>query len=273
NQLATSLAALNTQIAADNDPANNNAGLLDSRDQILTKLSSYGDLKITYNTNNTVQVQMGGTSGPVLVNGNTASNLAMTTASNGTVSYTVGGSALTLSGGSLAGDQQALITGAGGQSQLDTIASTLISTVNTAQTNGTDLTGTAGVAMFSGTSAGTMTIALTSGSQIAAAKSGSAANSQDATNLTSMQSAISSAGTSNSTNQLIFSLSSAVSGATTTQTALDTISSNAKTSLASQAGVSLDTEATNLIQYQQAYQASGKVIQVAQTLFDQLLNI
>ena len=38
-------------------------------------------------------------------------------------------------------------------------------------------------------------------------------------------------------------------------------------------GVNLDEEATNLIRYQQAYQAAGKVMQTANQLFDVLLSI
>ncbi|CUI05017.1 flagellar hook-associated protein FlgK [Massilia antarctica] len=38
-------------------------------------------------------------------------------------------------------------------------------------------------------------------------------------------------------------------------------------------GVNLDEEATNLIKYQQAYQAAGKVMQMASTLFDTVLSI
>ena len=38
-------------------------------------------------------------------------------------------------------------------------------------------------------------------------------------------------------------------------------------------GVNLDEEATNLLKYQQAYQASGKVMQIASTLFDTLLSL
>ncbi|HWT70882.1 MAG TPA: flagellar hook-associated protein FlgK [Oxalicibacterium sp.] len=41
----------------------------------------------------------------------------------------------------------------------------------------------------------------------------------------------------------------------------------------SESGVNLDEEATNLIRYQQAYQASGKVMQVVSELFDTLLSI
>ena len=39
------------------------------------------------------------------------------------------------------------------------------------------------------------------------------------------------------------------------------------------AGVNLDEEASNLVRYQQAYQAAGKVMQIASTLFDTLLSL
>jgi flagellar hook-associated protein 1 FlgK len=38
-------------------------------------------------------------------------------------------------------------------------------------------------------------------------------------------------------------------------------------------GVNLDEEATNLLRYQQAYQACGKIMQVASTVFDTLISI
>jgi flagellar hook-associated protein 1 FlgK len=41
----------------------------------------------------------------------------------------------------------------------------------------------------------------------------------------------------------------------------------------SEAGVNLDEEAANLLRYQQAYQAAGKVIQTANQMFDALLEI
>ena len=42
---------------------------------------------------------------------------------------------------------------------------------------------------------------------------------------------------------------------------------------AGKAGVNLDEEAARLIQFQQSYQASAKMLQVAQSLFDSLLQI
>ena len=50
------------------------------------------------------------------------------------------------------------------------------------------------------------------------------------------------------------------------------IASNLEKERTSIQGVNLDEEAARLIQFQQAYQASGKMMQVAQTIFDTLLD-
>ena len=51
------------------------------------------------------------------------------------------------------------------------------------------------------------------------------------------------------------------------------IAGDAKTAVAEKSGVNLDEEAARLIQYQQSYQAAAKMLQVAQTVFDTLLQI
>jgi flagellar hook-associated protein 1 FlgK len=38
-------------------------------------------------------------------------------------------------------------------------------------------------------------------------------------------------------------------------------------------GVNLDEEAAHLLQYQQAYQASAKIVSTAQSIFDTLLQV
>jgi flagellar hook-associated protein 1 len=66
-----------------------------------------------------------------------------------------------------------------------------------------------------------------------------------------------------------------------TQTNQLTVTSQAQTSMlasvtASQqsvSGVNLDEEAANLLKYQQAYQAAGKAMQIANTMFDTILNL
>jgi flagellar hook-associated protein 1 FlgK len=51
------------------------------------------------------------------------------------------------------------------------------------------------------------------------------------------------------------------------------VASEAEASRSGQAGVNLDEEASRLMQYQQGYQAAAKVLQTAQSLFDELMRI
>ena len=74
-------------------------------------------------------------------------------------------------------------------------------------------------------------------------------------------------------NSILFDVSSRVAGHKITTDALDSIAAAARISLEQQAGVDLDTEAANLVRYQQAFQASGKAMQVATDIFDTLIGI
>ncbi len=58
-----------------------------------------------------------------------------------------------------------------------------------------------------------------------------------------------------------------------TSQAQATVLTQATTAQQAQSGVNLDEEAANLIRFQQAYQASGKVLKIASTLFDTLLAL
>ena len=52
----------------------------------------------------------------------------------------------------------------------------------------------------------------------------------------------------------------------------DAVAGQSELARSSNAGVNLDEEAATLIQYQQTYQAAAKVLQVAQQIFDSVLN-
>jgi len=58
-----------------------------------------------------------------------------------------------------------------------------------------------------------------------------------------------------------------------TVTAQESILKQADDAMAALSGVNLDEEAANLLRYQQAYQASGKMIDIASRLFDMLLQL
>ncbi len=49
--------------------------------------------------------------------------------------------------------------------------------------------------------------------------------------------------------------------------------SAAQAQVDAESGVNLDEEAARLLQYQQSYQAAAKILQVAQSVFDTLLNV
>lgn len=59
----------------------------------------------------------------------------------------------------------------------------------------------------------------------------------------------------------------------TTQAAQENLVTQAQTAVQSASGVNLDEEAANLIRYQQAYQASAKILDIAGKLFDLLTNM
>ena len=273
NGYAQELARINLRLSRAQNGSTDQSSLLDQRDLMLQKLSEHGDISVTVASDYTVEVRFGSGGATPLVQGGTAATLASTTAADGTLSFTVGGSPVTLSGGELAGQAQALVHLRDYKANLDTVANAIMSTVNGVQTGGAALDGSAGAALFSGTGAADMAVTLTDPAQLATAPAGSVANSRDAANLTALRNAMSSNDLAGSMNSLIFGVSSKVSGLTTTRDALETIASSASIALQSQAGVDLDHEAVNLIRFQQAFQASGRAMQVASDIFDTLLGI
>lgn len=273
NGYAQELAKINLRLARAQNGSTDQSALLDQRDQMLQKLAEHADISVTVAANYTVEVRLGSGGATPLVQGGTAAQLSMTTATDGTVAFDLGGSPVTLSGGDLAGKAQALVHVRDYRADLDTVANNIMATANAVQTNGAALDGSAGLALFSGTGAATMAVALTNGAQLATAAAGSPANSRDASNLTALRNALTSTDVSGQMNSLLYAVSSKVSGLTTTRDTLNTIALSASTVLQAQAGVDLDEEAVNLIRYQQAFQASGRAMQVASDIFDTLLGI
>lgn len=273
NLLAGELGRVNLQLARSQNGSSDQVRLLDARDNLLQKLSGYVDLSTTIGANQTVEVRLGGSGGPQLVSGGTVNPFAMTTAGDGTISFTLSGNPVTVSSGSLAGRAQALVAVRDNLLTLDTTANALQTAVNGVQTAGAALDGSAGLPLFTGSGAAGIALNLTSGNQIATAPGGAGAGSRDPANLNALRSALSSADISGQIDAQLFSASSAVAGRKVTSKALDTIAASAKIALSEQAGVDLDQEAVNLIRYQQAFQACGKAMQVASDLFDTILAI
>ncbi len=73
--------------------------------------------------------------------------------------------------------------------------------------------------------------------------------------------------------QLVGQVANTTQAMTQSSTAQTTMVTQLVQAQQSVSGVNLDEEAANLIRYQRAYQAAGKAIQVANTMFDTLLNL
>jgi flagellar hook-associated protein 1 FlgK len=273
NTLAGQLAKLNTRLSRSAGTGGDQASLLDQRDVLLQKLSAQADVTTSFADDGSVTVRIGGASAPALVSGAGAVPLTAATASDGTLSFAVGGSAVSLSGGALAGTAQGLAGLRDGRGSLDAIAASLVATVNAGQAGGSDLNGATGQPMFSGLDAATIGVALTSGTEIATALSGAAGGSRDPANLTAMMNALSVADPTGAADALLTQVSGAVATAGLARTTLSAITESASAALQASAGVDLDQEAVNLVRYQQAFQASGRVMQVASDLFSTLLGI
>ena len=150
---------------------------------------------------------------------------------------------------------------------------TFLATANAAQAGGVDLGGASGQPLFSGSGAAGIALALTSGSGLATAPAGAGAGSRNPANLNALTTALGTADISGRIDGLLFTVSSTVQGNQVTADTLGSIASSAKQALDSQAGVNLDEEAVNLVKYQQAFQASGKAIQVATDCIDTILAL
>jgi flagellar hook-associated protein 1 FlgK len=73
--------------------------------------------------------------------------------------------------------------------------------------------------------------------------------------------------------QIVSAIGSKTQQIAVTAQAQDTLVAQATQAQQSLSGVNLDEEAANLLRYQQAYQASGKMIQIASTLFQTVLDL
>jgi len=273
NLLTSELAKVNNRLVRAANSSSDQSSLLDQRDTLLQKLSAQVDITTTFAADRSVEVRIGGVSGPKLVSGNTSATMAMTTATDGTLGFALDGAAVTPAGGALAGKGQALTQLADTRAKLDTIAAGVIAAVNGAQASGVDSAGQPGQPLFSGTGAADIAMVATSGAQLATAPAGAAAGSRDTANLTALRSALTSANPSGQLDAVLFDVSSAVAGRTVTRDALVSIADSASNALQAQAGVDFDSEAVNLVRFQQAFSASGRVMQVANDLFDTILGI
>jgi flagellar hook-associated protein 1 len=287
NQLTAQVANLNQQIQDVSNGGDDPGSLEDQRDQDLTDLSNLIDTSVIYSNGGSVSVTTN--NGTLLVSGNQSDDLT-TQVNSATGMHDVYAQGTDITSSIAGGQLQGLINARDSsipstQTSLDNLAAGVISAVNQQQSAGYDLNGAQGTEFFtpftpsaSGSNAGaaaTMTVAITDPDQIAASSDGTSGDNGNATALADLQNqSIDSGQTAGDYySNLIDQVGNDVSNATSEQTAVGLVLQQLTNQQQSISGVSLDEEATNLISYQQAYEAAARVISTVDELNQTALNM
>lgn len=280
NGAASELARINRELVSAREGTAGRASLLDARDAALRDMAEEIGIVTSFDEFGAAEVRLvsspppPGEAGVLLVSGVNFGELSNSIAPDGTVTLNIGGAQFSPVSGAMAGRSAALANISARQVELDSIAGETIARANAAQAAGAALDGSAGQPMFTGTNAQTIALALSSGDQLALAPAGSPAGSRDTGNLSALIASIGADdGPIASTDRLLLTLSSRISGLGTTREGLSIINESAQAELLAETGVDLDAEATNLIRLQQAFEANSRVIQVATDIFDTILGL
>jgi flagellar hook-associated protein 1 len=243
-QDAQQIATLNGQISQATEAGQTPNSLLDERDNLLDDLSGLAQISVTNQSDGSVTVNFGDASTP-LVSGTTVTwPQTLTSASGGQL-----GALLNLSSSS----------GPIGQylSSLDGVASQVISSVNALQPSSP---------FFSGTSASTIAVSATASSIQTSSSSTSGADlAQSIANLKG-------GAADQAYSAFVAQVGNGVSSAETTQTTAQAVLTAVSNQRQSVSGVSLDEEMTNLINYQQAYEASARVMNAIDSTLNTLIT-
>ncbi|MGZ4165661.1 MAG: flagellar hook-associated protein FlgK [Solirubrobacteraceae bacterium] len=243
-QDASQIATLNQQIVQATQAGQSPNTLLDQRDKLIDDLSGLAQVSVSTGSNGAVTINFGDASTP-LVSGTTVTwPQTLTSAAGGQL-----GSLLNLS--SSTGPIGSML------SSLDNVAGQVISSVNALQPSSP---------FFSGTTAGTIAVSATAATIQASSSSTSGADLAQAIGN------LSGGAADQSYAAFVAQVGDSVQAANSThatQQAVLTAVSNQRQSVS---GVSLDEEMTNLIQFQQAYQASARVMNAINSTLDTLIN-
>ena len=277
NQLLSDIAGLNKQIAAAQAGTGSANDLMDLREQKLETLANLTGFQSSTEADGAVNISVGG---QLLVSGDSVQDtLQAYDPGDGQlqVRTATGGASLTLTGGSIAGTIE---TRDGAlkslQDGLNTLASQLISQVNTVYHTGYDLNGNTGADFFTGTNASDIgvnpALADDPSSLQASGVAGNAGDNQVALALAQManssQAALGNQTFSESYDGTVTNLGNALATVNSQVDDQQAVTTMLQTQRSSVSGVSVDDEMTSLVQYQRAFQASAHLVSVV----DQMLN-
>ena len=268
NQLTQQIASLNGQVASLQNVGENAGTFIDQRQQAIDQLSALVDVSVIPSD---TTLTLTTANGAPLVTGLKSFQLTAETNAAGLHDVYSQGNDITsqITSGQLGGTLQARDSEIPQtQIQLDTLAAGLANAVNGVQAGGFDLNGNPGTALFnppavSGVGAAAdLSVAITDPSLIAASSDGTSGSNGNAEAMYALNSQPVVGGQSPTDyySGIVFNVGNDAANASTEQSASALVLQQLNDQRASISGVSLDEEAANMVQYQDAYSASAQVI-------------
>ncbi len=280
NRLTVAIASINQEVAS-RDKLGQDAGTLeDQRSNLIAQLASKIDIYISTSADGLTLTTANGE--PLVVAGNAYPIDSATQGTTGEQHILAGESDITsaLRGGELGGLIQARQQISSLSAQLDSFAFAFASTVNTAHQNGFDLNGNAGSKLFdigaiASGCASVISLAISDPSALAASSDSSSGGNDNLLNMISLQNQPIIAGETPAAaySSLVFQLGGSIANARADLQAGEIVLNQLKNLRGAISGVSLDEESANLIRFQQAYQASARVIQTINDMLDVAVNL
>lgn len=268
------LAQVNLAVQRANPGSAGQALLLDQRDALLKDISGAVGIDVRISDNGAAEVKLMGDDTTTLVNPDSIypAYVGLLRGADGRLSLLASGAdgelAITPRSGALAGlvDVSNIISGR--RTELDNVAASFTSVLNSWNAAGIDRNGNPGAALLSGTTASTIAVTATDVALIAAGAVGVANG-----NALALKDYRNSSGPEARWTQLVSTHAQGVSGANAEKSATETQRDGALQQLDEVTGVDLDVEAAQLLRFQQAYSGSARIIQVARDTLAEIMNL
>nr|WP_047169476.1 flagellar hook-associated protein FlgK [Sphingomonas sp. Y57] len=268
------LVQINSALRRAGSGSSGQALLQDQRDQVLQSISNAVGIDVKLEDDGRATVRLLGDGTVTLVDAASANAgyVGMVASDSGRFSLIASGFGAEMpmnpQSGSLAGLADAANIIASRRDSLDAIAGRFAQVINEWNGAGVDRNGDPGGALLTGTTADTLEVATTDLSKIAAAKGGVANG-----NALALKDYRNSTGPEAQWAQLVSAHAQSASAAKAEQSATASQRDGAYQQLDDVTGIDLDVEAAQLLRFQQAYNGSARIIQIARETLQEILGL
>ncbi len=268
NQSLNELGQININLLRSAPGSDGRAALLDQRDASLAVISERLDVDIDFETNGTARLSFGGQE---IVNRGVVTPISLNENADLSLTVMVGGTATQAPGnGLLAGLNTAMVQSGESLNNLNALATQFADNLNSWQAAGRTNNGGAGAPLVAiGAGAASLSLINSDPAALALASNDGAANG----NILSLSAQRGAGGSEQSWTTIVATHANLLSTARSEQSAASALDQNARSARDASAGVDIDRETADLVQLQQAYEASARIIQVARETLQSILAI